>query len=217
LQIVNKPEVVVEYELAKVGLGGVGRVELWLTTSDGQSWEAWMEDGTMTPATSAGANGKYKRTLHFPGEGIYGLKMVVYNRANRGRKPKSGDLPDMRIEIDLTPPHAELYPLEVNPQQRNSLMLSWKAQDRNLAQYPITLEWAAQRGGRWETIAANLPNSGKYNWTPPPNLPPYIFLRLRVRDQAGNEGVAETRDPQLADLSEPEGRLIGVVSSSSGE
>src|SRR5262249_33689300 len=108
---------------------------------------------------------------------------------------------------------AILYSPEVNPQQRSSLLLSWKAWDRNLAQYPITLEWAARKDGRWETIASNLPNTGKYNWTPPPGLPPYVFLRLRVRDQAGNEAVAETSEPQPADLSEPEGRLLGVAST----
>ncbi len=36
-------------------------------------------------------------------------------------------------------------------------------------------------------------------------------MRLRVRDLAGNESIAVTDEPQLVDLSEPEGRLINVT------
>jgi hypothetical protein len=42
----------------------------------------------------------------------------------------------------------------------------------------------------------------------PHNIPVSVYLRLRVRDEAGNEGVAMTGEPQLVDLSEPEGHLL---------
>ena len=44
----------------------------------------------------------------------------------------------------------------------------------------------------------------------PAGVPVYVYLRVRVRDKAGNEGIAVTDQPQLADTSEPEGKLIGV-------
>jgi hypothetical protein len=44
----------------------------------------------------------------------------------------------------------------------------------------------------------------------PDRLPVEVYLRLRARDLAGNESVAVTAEPQLVDLSEPEGKLLNV-------
>src|SRR5205807_7222696 len=44
LKLVNSKEVVLEYQLDKVGPSGVGSVELWLTDNDGQSWQRFAED-----------------------------------------------------------------------------------------------------------------------------------------------------------------------------
>jgi hypothetical protein len=90
-------------------------------------------------------------------------------------------------------------------------VLTWTARDDNLAPNPITLQWAERKGGTWHTVAANLPNSGRHVWTLPSNLPDRVYLRVIARDTAGNEGVAETPEPQLVDLSEPEGVILGVV------
>jgi hypothetical protein len=211
-QIINKLEIVLEYELAKVGAGGVGAVELWMTKNDGLNWEYWMDDPTIKPGNNTIGNGKYRRTLSLPGEGVYGLKLVARNRLGNGKSPHSGDVPDMRIEVDLTPPNGKLYSPQVNA-EHNALILKWQAEDHNLHRLPITLEWAATPTGRWETIAANLPNTGKYSWTPPPGIPPYIYLKLRIRDLAGNESFYISQQPQAADLSEPEGRLVGVATN----
>ena len=45
----------------------------------------------------------------------------------------------------------------------------------------------------------------------PDNLPMQVFLRLSVKDKAGNLSVAETPKAILVDLVEPEGQLIGVL------
>ena len=45
----------------------------------------------------------------------------------------------------------------------------------------------------------------------PTNVPPKVYLRLTVRDAAGNAAVAETKDPVLVDLSVPEPHLIGLI------
>ena len=58
---------------------------------------------------------------------------------------------------------------------------------------------------------ANQRITGDYTWKVPPGAPVQVYLRLRVRDKAGNESVAVTTDPQFIDLVEPEGALIGVL------
>jgi hypothetical protein len=214
VQFVNKPEAVLQYELSKVGPAGIGSVELWLTTDDGQKWAGWQEDRTVSASMR---EGKYARTLPLPGEGVYGLAIVVRNKAGKGRLPQPGEAPEIRIEVDITAPEAVLYKPEADPSKRDALVLMWDAKDKNLGAQPVTLEWAQDRNGPWHTIQANLPNTGKHSWQMPPGVPVYVYLRVRVRDKAGNEGIAVTDQPQLADTSEPEGRLIGVSFSPSAE
>jgi hypothetical protein len=74
----------------------------------------------------------------------------------------------------------------------------------------VTLEWSEQPAGPWHPIGVDLANTGQYAWPIPPSMPVQVYLQLRVKDLAGNEGVAVTPEPQLVDLTEPEGRLVDV-------
>jgi hypothetical protein len=208
LQVVNHTQITLQYELSHVGPAGVGKIEMWLTRDDGQTWEPYKQDTTVNPSMRGG---KYTRTLELPGQGVFGLSLVVYNQVNRARRPAPGDPPQMRIEVDMTPPEATLNAPEPDPFQRDAVILSWDAHDKNLSTHPITLEWAPQRQGPWTVIQGKLANTGKYSWQVPQGVPAYAYLRLRVRDKAGNEAVAVTKDPQPIDVSEPEGQLIGVT------
>jgi len=209
LQVVNDPEIVLEYEVSKVGPSGLGKIEVWITRDGGANWIRFAEDPDASQATTSG---QYKRTLTLPGEGVFGIRLVVESKAGIGKPaPRAGDLPDMLVEVDATPPEAKLFPLIPDTQRQGTVILSWTAKDRNLATTPITLEWAERSTGPWQIIAPNLPNSGRFPWVLPKNLPSHVYLKLTARDAAGNEAVAITRDPQLVDLSEPEGRLLRVM------
>lgn len=209
LQYVNNPEVVVEYELNRVGPSGLGSVELWWTQDDGKSW-TWY--GTDDKFEGAKPTSRHQRTIELPGDGVFGFYLVVKSRAGLGKSPpRPGDLPEMRVEVDTVPPIASLLPTAIDPSRPNSMVFSWLAKDANLTPNPITLEWSEKREGPWKTIAANLPNTGRYSWQLPDNAPVEAYIRLRVRDLAGNESVATTPSPQALDLSEPEGRLTTVT------
>jgi hypothetical protein len=85
------------------------------------------------------------------------------------------------------------------------LLLTWKAEDRNLTANPISLEWSARPDGPWSFIGdAQLPNTGKYSWKLPDNIPPQVYLRLSVRDLAGNVAIAQTSEPLWVDFVKPE-------------
>ena len=209
LQVVNDPEIVLEYEVSKVGPSGLGKIEVWITRDGGTNWTRFAEDPDASQATSGG---QYKRTLTLPGEGVYGISLLVRSKAGIGKAtPRSGDVPEMLIEVDNTPPEAQLYPLLPDPGRRDTVILMWEAKDRNLTPTPITLEWADKASGPWQSIASNLPNTGRFSWQLPKTLPSHVYFKLTVRDTAGNEAVALTREPQLVDLTEPEGRLLRVM------
>lgn len=208
LQYVNYPRVTLEYELSKVGPSGIGKVELWYTTNDGQSWELCADDPRVEGATTGG---RHQRVIDLPGDGVYGFHLVVKSRAGLGKAPpRAGDSPQIRFEVDTSSPVAQLFSPTPDSQTPGALLLRWSAKDTNLTEAPITLEWSERREGPWAAIAANIPNSGKHTWQLPERMPVQAYLRLRVRDLAGNEGIAVTSEAQLIDLSEPEGRLVNV-------
>jgi hypothetical protein len=201
-QLVNTTQISINYEVTKWGPSGVGKVDLWMTRDDGRSWQFFASDPNL----------KSPMTVDLPGEGLYGLCLVVQSRAGLGKRPPlSGDAPEIRIEVDTTPPFAQMIAPVPDPHQRTALILGWSASDRNLASNPITLQWAVKPDGSWQTIAQDIPNLGRYTWKLPGDIPPQVYLRLIVRDMAGNEGIAETKEPQLIDLNEPEGRILGVA------
>ena len=92
-------------------------------------------------------------------------------------------------------------------------------QRENLAERPISLEYAARPDGEWLPIQLDMENKGRYSnervsgdfsWKVPPSTPVQVYLRVRVRDKAGNERIGVTQQPQYVDLTEPERRPIGV-------
>jgi hypothetical protein len=200
---VKDKQISIDYQMDKVGPSGIGKVDLWMTQDDGRTWRWLADDPDLTPPI----------TVDLPGEGVYGFRIVVQSKAGLGKRgPVSGDPPEMRVEVDLTPPVAQLYAPEPDSHQRNALTITWNATDKNLTSTPVSLQWAERKDSEWHEIASNLPNTGRFTWMLPPNLPFRVFMRLIVRDSAGNVSMAETSEPVLVDLSEPEGRITGLAS-----
>jgi hypothetical protein len=210
LQLVNSTLLTMEYGLEKVGPSGIGTVDLYVTEDDGRTWQRFAED---PDAKGLVQGGKVQRTIELPHEGQYGFRLVVRSRVGLGdTPPMPGDLPEMRVEVDTTAPEAHLWAAP-DPNRKESLVLTWDCKDRNLAQNPVTLEWAERRDGPWHVIADHLPSAPSgHSWqlSAVQNLPVYVFLRLRVRDTAGNEGQAVSSEPQLTDLTRPVGHLLSV-------
>jgi hypothetical protein len=208
LQFTNNRQISLDYEITKVGPSGVGSVELYVTQDDGQTWQRFAE--------SQSPDLRPPLTVMLPGDGIYGMRLVVGSRAGLGRRPpKPGDLPQMRVKVDTTPPEAKLDPPQADPSRRDALLLTWKATDENLPSNPITLLWSETPNGNWQTIAADVTNSGRFSWILPKSpMPPRVYLRLMVRDQAGNVAYDETPEPVSIDLLEPEGHLKGLIIAS---
>ena len=64
--------------------------------------------------------------------------------------------------------------------------------------------------GQAETMFA-LANDGVYRWVPSPDCGSHAFVRLSVRDQAGNVAASDSvQAVALDDLSRPRGRVVGI-------
>src|SRR6185436_11732048 len=102
-----------------------------------------------------------------------------------GKKPRPGDAPEMRVEIDTQAPTIGLFQPVADPQRPDQLLLRWTARDKNLGATPIHLEYSDQRDGPWLPIKLDAENTGRYanqhvtgdfSWKVPPNIPVQVFL-----------------------------------------
>jgi hypothetical protein len=201
-QLVNNPHVFLEYQIEQSGASGVGKVEVWLTRDQGQSWQRLCED----------ADRKSPVELDLPGEGLFGINLVISNgRGFGGTPPNPGDMPQWWIEVDTTRPKVEIVNATTVAEGGGALHVTWRATDKNLAADGIELYFATNRQGQWQPIAKGLHNDGQYRWTPPNDVGPQAYLRLCARDQAGNTAVTETPQPILLDdQSRPRAQILGA-------
>jgi len=217
VKIVNKREVKLDFEVAKVGPSGLGGADVYVTLNEGAAWSRLPGELSVALAASGDLHAGPVRgsvTVQLPAEGtVYGFIVAVKSKAGLARPaPKPGEPPQVRVELDASPPRAELIRPAPDPTQRDTLVLSWTAVDRNMPSNPVTLEWAERKEGPWSPIGGGaLPNSGQYAWHLPEGIPSRVFLKLTVRDIAGNAAVAQTDKPELIDLSVPETSIIGVA------
>src|SRR5262249_54780236 len=162
-----------------------------------KKWERYGDDPKKSPPFNA--------TL--PGEGVYGLTLVVKSGVGLGDKPpQAGDPPQMWIEVDLTKPVVQILNTEAaKVQGGETLTITWKADDKNMAAQPITLYYAEQADGAWTPIAGGLENTGRYIWRVPQGTPFRFFVRVEAIDRGGNVGRAETKQPVVVDLAQPKG------------
>ena len=199
-RMVNVRAFELEYEIDSVGSSGVGKVELWGTRDGGRNWSIFGVD----------PDNRSPLPVSIDAEGIYGFRIVVQSGSGLGgRPPADGDAPDIWIGVDLTKPSGRITSAEVAA-EAGELAIGWEAGDDVLDTRPIAISFSAGAGGPWTPIAAGLENTGSYRWRLDNRVPDRIFLRLEVRDEAGNVGAFETAEAVSLDRHRPEGRIRGV-------
>jgi polysaccharide biosynthesis/export protein len=230
LIVVNKHQVKVNFKVPHCGSSGLGAADVWLTTDDGKHWDRAEKDvpviGADDNAAVMGGPLHVSVKVSLPHqEQIYGIYLIVKSGAGLGLDPPTpGQVPQMRVEVDVQPPVADLLAPIPDPTRENGVIFLWRATDRNLEANPITLEYGDTPNGPWKPIGPPaLPNTGgaelqyamgdgpqgsrptgKFAWTIPSDIANgRAYLRLTVRDVAGNVAVAVTQVPVLFDRTKP--------------
>ncbi len=216
LQVINTRRVTMEYEVSKVGPSGVGSVDLYLTRDDGLTWNKVNAEHQATGADTTPGVMRRALAVDLGDDGIYGFYLVATSGAGLSKLgkdgPRSNTPPQMRVKLDTKLPEAELNRPKEDLTQKNALLMTWKASDDNLGPNPITIQWAEKPSGPWEFIGqAEMANSGSYSWKVPGNIPPKVYLRLTVRDTAGNIAIAESPEAISIDLSKPDVEIRGLL------
>jgi hypothetical protein len=202
-KMVNSKHIVLNYKLDDVGPSGVSAIEMWWTR-DGRTWQKDETPGHKGPPY----------VFEVPEEGTYGFTMVARNGIGLGKEPpKSGDLPQVWVEVDMTRPTVSLIDVKHGEGVKaREVTIQWEAHDRNLAGRPITLSFATSPEGPWLPFAANIENTGHYNWSMPQSGPVSFYTRVEAVDVVGNVGVAQSAKATSIDTSHPTVSILEVES-----
>lgn len=199
-RMVNSRSFELEYEVESVGASGIAKVELWGTRDGGLTWsQLALDEDNRSPLD-----------VTLDQEGIYGFAIVVESGSGVGTPPpKSGDLPEVWVGVDLTPPAAVITNTEMSD-EGGEITIHWQAEDDLLEPRPIALLYGEHPNGPWKPIAAGLENTGSYRWRLDNRLPDQIYVRLEVTDEAQNVTANVTPQPVSLDRQRPSARFRAV-------
>lgn len=191
------------YDVDIVGPEGVAEVELWGTSDGGKTWAKWGADIDRTSPME----------VEVSREAAYGFRIVVVGKNGLvGNRPASGDEADIWIEIDATAPTVRITSAAYGTgEHAGELDIRWEAGDQHLGPRPVTLSFSDRADGRFTTIAAGLPNTGQYFWKFDPRSPRQFYLKLEVRDDAGNVAADQLADPIKVEGLTPKGRIRSLT------
>lgn len=200
-RMINSRLFQLEYDVSGAGSAGVSRVELWGTRDGGKTWTSFaLDDDNRSPLW-----------VKINEEGLYGFRVAVRAANGQGGEPpRSGDAPQIVLGVDFTPPTARIAAVQPVAGRPGQLMIAWEAVDALLAERPISLSYSPYASGPWTPIASGLENKGGYVWTAPEGAPDRIFIRLDVRDEAGNVASVETSGPISLERELPTARIRDV-------
>lgn len=212
-----------------VGPSGEGVFDLWFTRDGGRTWSKTPKklDGSMpaNPGDAAATTALKTFIFEADADGTYGFIVVLRNGVGIGDPdPKSGDPPRFNVEIDTENPKLQLKVTPGVGADMRNLTIQWIAEDRNLADRPVTVEYNEMKD--WMPGKPVSPAEG--DWKPVPILPggqdrsstqvwtigregPFKFLiRAKATDRAKNSVTETIKEPIIIDLDQPKVEVQGV-------
>ncbi len=193
------------YDVESIDPAGVRRVEIWGTRDTGRTWTNFGTDDDQ----------RSHAVITVDSDGLYGFRLVVESASGmRDEPPKSGDEPDAWIAVDTQRPAGRITGVELGSgAQAGTVVIRWEAEDALLAARPISLFFSPQPNGPWSPIGMDLEDSGEHVWRPDAQLPERVYVRLEVRDRAGNLQAIDTPQPTSLRALRPRGRIREVHSA----
>jgi hypothetical protein len=188
LRLVNSRRIAFHYEVKDSAAVGPVSVEVW-GTQDLKTWKKY---------DAVAVKGK-SHVIEVKDEGLYGFTLLARGPRGGGKdRPQPGEAPQVWVAVDFTRPVVQFVGAELNIlAHAPTLVVRWTASDKNLGPRPVTIFYAEQSDGPWTLLAANIENSGRYEWVLPATLPSSLYLRVQTADLMGNVGLAQTPNLML--------------------
>jgi hypothetical protein len=196
--IVNSLQCKLEFGLPSDGKSG--RVEVWLTIDSGKSWQQAGEG----EAKSGSA------IVRFPGDGVFGYRLIHKTDQNPNAYPSSGEAPEGSVEVDTLKPELTLLSaIHATERGDECISIRWRAADRNLTSEPISIYYSPSRSAEWVAIAENIANTESCTWKLPKGCGPHVLLRITAKDQAGNIAEVKLKEPIHLNMGVPRVQVKG--------
>lgn len=177
-------------------------VEVWCTTDLSRTWMALPAEFTDRPPVIVEA----------PQEGLHGLYLVLRNAVGASSPPPQiGTAPHLWLFVDAEPPIVQVQsvaldrielaradqppPASRGPEDR--ILIRYAAYDAHFRKRPIDIEFRLERQTTYQPIAAQLENTGRFEWRPPDALSGRIRIRVLAHDRGGNVQTAESATIEL--------------------
>lgn len=164
------------YRLADAVEGS--RAALWYTRDRGATWQrCGLDEDGVSPMLFAA-----------PAEGLYGISLSIQEPGGQPAPPAANEPPQRWVFVDATPPLVQwdsVEPAETFATRRVA-QLRWTAYDDHLTARPVSLSYQSSVTGSWQPIEPAMLNTGRYDWTLPPEATGQISLKLSVSDAAGH-------------------------------
>lgn len=190
-QIISTRRFNLNYDINAIDPSGVGKVDLWMTTDQGRTWNLWGVD----------PDNRSPMPVEVEAEGLYGFRVVIHSREGlAGVGPSSGDDADMWIRVDTQSPLAQITSVPYGRgDEAGRLVIHYRVADDFLTLRPVRLSYSRSPQGPFTIIEDALRNDGRYLWKVDRAVPDRIFLKLDAVDRAGNVGTFTL--PQSIDVS----------------
>jgi hypothetical protein len=221
------------YKFDRRPISGIQVFDLWYTTDKGRTWTKAPQTGdavtgaagSLPPTPGAGGPEATVGKLIFTAttQGLHGFIPVARNGVGIGdADPRPGDPPKYWVMVDTEAPKVSL---KVQPGQGydvKNVRIEWSADDPNLADRPVTLEYADVRADAaapaesdWKAIpqdslSGRLDRSGVQVWSVGKSGPYKFLVRMKAEDKAGNVGTQQWPEPIVVDLEHPSVNITGI-------
>jgi RNA polymerase sigma factor (sigma-70 family) len=121
-----------------------------------------------------------------PDDGIYWFVVGTESKEGRARPiDVPMDSPAIRIWVDTVRPEAKLQLVQ---RRKSMISVRWDVDDENLDKLSIQLEYQRIDDKEWTKLPIKPATEGHHDWNIPDDIE--VWVRLRVRDKAGNESIA---------------------------
>jgi hypothetical protein len=224
IEYVNRRTITIKCNVS-VGISGRKEFELWFTRDGGRRWEKAPKLQSPTPETNpsgdtVGTTANINLNFEADADGLFGFIPVLRNGVGIGDPdPRPGDPPRFSVEVDTIAPTLKLVVRAGTGADMRNVTIQWSAEDKNLGDRPVLLEYAEVKAGvqpgdgDWKPLP-NLPGpqdrSGIHVWTVGRDGPFKFLVRATVSDRAKNKSIEVIKEPIIIDLEHPRVDVIGI-------